>query len=311
MDGVPPARPIFVGGTGRSGTTILAKWLGRSSRVATARLPEIRFLTDPAALLDLTASASTTPTDAAAAAFIANLRGPYFENGGPWTVGNLALSRAVSAEELAAAIAAFEDLWPTDRRAAGEALVRGVMDRVAARKNRPAWIDSTPNNAADAYRIHRLLPTAKFLHVVRDGRDVAASVATQRWGPHDFHEALEWWFDRVRFAHRGIKDLPAGFGLTLHLEDFARDARQESFDAVLRFLDLPAEPGLRTFFKKEVSADTGNVGRWRTGLSESDQATAERRYAAMVDALAAEGLRMKDPARSGGATRRWRLRARS
>jgi hypothetical protein len=50
--------PIFIGGTGRSGTTIIAKMLGRHSQIYTYPL-ETRFIIDPDGLIDLVPALST------------------------------------------------------------------------------------------------------------------------------------------------------------------------------------------------------------------------------------------------------------
>ena len=51
------SKPIFIGGTGRSGTTILSKVLGSHQKIH--RLPETRFLIDPDGLIDLIPTLST------------------------------------------------------------------------------------------------------------------------------------------------------------------------------------------------------------------------------------------------------------
>ena len=45
--------------------------------------------------------------------------------------------------------------------------------------------------------ISELLPGAKFIHMIRDGRDVACSVVLEKWGPDEHFEALEWWRKRL------------------------------------------------------------------------------------------------------------------
>jgi hypothetical protein len=38
--------------------------------------------------------------------------------------------------------------------------------------------------------INQLLPRSKFIHVIRDGRDVASSVVKEKWGPSEHFAAL-------------------------------------------------------------------------------------------------------------------------
>ena len=45
--------PVFVGGTGRSGSTTLTNYLSKNSKVSVSNTSEIKILTDKGGLLDL------------------------------------------------------------------------------------------------------------------------------------------------------------------------------------------------------------------------------------------------------------------
>ena len=47
------------------------------------------------------------------------------------------------------------------------------------------WVDHTPLNLRHAVALFRLFPDARMLHLVRDGRAVAASVLPLDWGATD------------------------------------------------------------------------------------------------------------------------------
>jgi hypothetical protein len=58
---------------------------------------------------------------------------------------------------------------------AGEAL-RAFYEAYAAREGKSRWGEKTPNYVGKMQQIQRALPEARFVHVIRDGRDVALSV---------------------------------------------------------------------------------------------------------------------------------------
>src|SRR5690606_9333198 len=58
-------------------------------------------------------------------------------------------------------------------------------------------VDHTPNNLRFAATLHLWFPEAKFIHLVRDGRAVAASVIPLDWGPNTVIRAASWWAERV------------------------------------------------------------------------------------------------------------------
>ena len=60
-----------------------------------------------------------------------------------------------------------------------------------------SWVDHTPSNSWKFWMLMRLFPDAVLLHLVRDGRAVAASVMPLDWGMNEAHRAAEWWVHRV------------------------------------------------------------------------------------------------------------------
>lgn len=60
-------------------------------------------------------------------------------------------------------------------------------------------VDKNPENAKHVDLIRRVVPHARFVHIVRDGRDVAASLVAAsatwggRWAPNDVRDAASVW----------------------------------------------------------------------------------------------------------------------
>lgn len=61
------------------------------------------------------------------------------------------------------------------------ALLRAVMGRMSERQNVPRWAETTPAHVLHMREIAEQVPGALFIHVIRDGRDVAASLEKQGW----------------------------------------------------------------------------------------------------------------------------------
>src|SRR5690349_8327874 len=97
-------RPVFIGGTGRSGTTVLGVMLGRNPRYHTLRA-EAHFHCDEGGLRDLLVG-QTTYDD-----FVDRVRTHWFRR--PSVQGTeRGLCRWLSQEELDSALAAFESGFP-------------------------------------------------------------------------------------------------------------------------------------------------------------------------------------------------------
>ena len=65
------------------------------------------------------------------------------------------------------------------------------------KKNAHIWVDHTPSNIKNADSLLRLFPQTKFIHIVRDGRGVAASIMSLDWGANTIDRAARSWSKRL------------------------------------------------------------------------------------------------------------------
>ena len=83
--------------------------------------------------------------------------------------------------------------------------VAGVVDAVysdyAAGKGKARWGDKS-DYLDRLHLVHQMFPDARFIHIIRDGRDVAQSVLRLPWGPGDIVQAAEWWNEHLWVARR-------------------------------------------------------------------------------------------------------------
>jgi hypothetical protein len=82
-------------------------------------------------------------------------------------------------------------------------LLSWLVARYGAAHGRPAarlWVDHTPENTTYAAVLRRVFPRARFLHLVRDGKAVAASIMPLDWGPNSVVRAAHWWIERVSYG---------------------------------------------------------------------------------------------------------------
>jgi hypothetical protein len=68
-----------------------------------------------------------------------------------------------------------------ERCESGGDFLRLLMESIAERQQVDRWAECTPENLLYVHDIKRTIPDAIFVHIVRDGRDVALSIARQGW----------------------------------------------------------------------------------------------------------------------------------
>jgi hypothetical protein len=82
-------------------------------------------------------------------------------------------------------------------------VVMWIVEQYGHRVGKPQpaiWVDHTPANILNADFLFDLYPGAKLLHLVRDGRAVAASVIKLDWGPNRVDKAAAWWASRLAYG---------------------------------------------------------------------------------------------------------------
>lgn len=103
----------------------------------------------------------------------------------------------------------------------GEALTRileayrGASDKPEAR----VLIDHTPDNLVYLQALAGIFPNAKFIHIVRDPRAVAASVMPLSWGPNTARGAAALWLTKLATGLAGADGMPRERVMTLRYED--------------------------------------------------------------------------------------------
>jgi len=108
------------------------------------------------------------------------------------------------------------------------------------------FVEKTPAHALFMREINELLPRSRFIHLLRDGRDVIASLMSvsktwgREWAPTTSKEATLQWISHVRAARKSAERLPKGLFYELKYESLvARPV--ETLAGVAQFAGLQWE----------------------------------------------------------------------
>ncbi len=106
----------------------------------------------------------------------------------------------------------------------------------ARRKNKLRWGDKTPEHGAIICKIASMFPTAKFIHIVRDGRDVLLSLQSTWFGREiGLEKHARWWSNYVDFV--GLEGLSCEHFLTIRFEDLIRFPK-DTLKMICDFVEL-------------------------------------------------------------------------
>ncbi|HEY7951640.1 MAG TPA: sulfotransferase [Solirubrobacteraceae bacterium] len=271
--------PIFVGGTGRSGTTILGRLLGRQ-RDYTVIPVEARFHCSPDGLPGVLLGTVTAQD------FARRVLQEWYHPAG----SKERLAAFVERSDLEDALAHFIAHADEDPAAAGRNLMQELFGAYARFQGRGGWVEMTPINAMHgAPHLARMFPELRFVNVIRDGRDVASSLLAVGWASNA-SEALGWWEERMLNGHRQLAALPLGSLVTVRFEQLLIDDRDGCLQALLDFMGWEEDPAMRRFFNRRMAAEAAHVGRWRTHFTGPERDFIEREYESARSRLEAAGV---------------------
>ena len=269
---------IFVGGTPYSGAEVVAELLGCHPDVAMVP-PVLRFHSDPRGIPALLGGRIGLQD------FLAELNG-----GG--------LAGRVGQEALDAAIATFRASYEDDPIDSSRALFWALLG--AAGEGDPArtLVDASAGNLLEAHTLARLIPESRFVHVVRDGRDVAAAAVEAQVGPDRMGAGLEWWADQLRDIERGFRGEEDGAPYAIPEERVAivvlEELASDSSASLLGEVGLDAR-AMTDSDRARLEPAAAESGHWRRRARGPAAWWLSSRYSAALRELLEEGNQAAPP----------------
>ncbi len=131
-------------------------------------------------------------------------------------------------------------------------------------------------------RLLRIWPDARFIHIVRDGRDVARSSIEMGWAGN-IYTAVERWIEAELLWSKVRSQLPADRSIEIRYEALV-SAPQTTLTRVCEFLGVPYDsamldyPAHTTYGPPSPKA----AGQWKSKLSPNEVRLAEARIGDML-----------------------------
>jgi hypothetical protein len=160
----------------------------------------------------------------------------------------------------------------------------------AKREEKRLYGDKTPGYVVQIRDLARMFPEARFVHLIRDGRNVALSYLERPWGPSTVGEAALYWRSRVSRGRTAGEALGSGRYLEARYETLVTDPETE-VRRICSFLDLDFAPEMLEYkqaaekfiatshqpeaFTALVRPPTSGLRDWSNAMSQSDIALFE------------------------------------
>lgn len=271
--GVDGMRPVFIGGCHRSGTTLLGALLGAHPACLTT--PESQFKTDALEGIGVPESAAELQA--------VLMRARNMRSLSRWGLDE---ARLQSAEKSPGSD--YAELLRQLVSAYGSCVGQSSFD---------LWIDHTPKNVRCLSTLFSLFPDARAIHIVRDGRGVAASVMPLDWGPNTVISAAHWWIHHVAFGLAAESYFGDGRVLRVRYEDLVSDPQGE-LERICAWLGIEYVAEMRQgggfnyasgLFRYHAlihdAPDVSRASAWRRSLSARQIRTFESRTSDFLPSL--------------------------
>ena len=282
--------PMFIGGAGRSGTTLLADLMGCHPEISPVY--ETYFLGDFALLF---LAQDRPPMEVACkraievmdrwsrelphrphnkAAHERYAHGPHY----------LLFSRE---EAMSAAVECVQRIRGGGHPAkAIGAMSRRLFASHARVDNKRAWVNKTPANLQLLPELTAAFgPQIRFIHILRDPRDVACSVVERPWGPSSHSEAAAWWASKIRRGLEYARSHRVPY-MEVRFEDLV-ERPEPVLNRIFEFVGaLPqARLAIANQSQGRTPFDASRVGRWRRDFPTQERGDFYRSCGQLMEAV--------------------------
>jgi hypothetical protein len=259
--------PFFVVGCERSGTTMLRLMLNEHSRLRIPR--ESNFIP---ALMD------QLPLDSPLDADQKKLACQIISQERQWQKWE------ISETELYQQCLALEQPYLSE-------LVATVFSQLGNPRSKMRWGDKTPAYIEEIDRLHQLFPNAKFIHIIRDARDVCHSLRKTNWVGSMTEGRAQYWSEMLGKGIGAGRKLPVSLYLEVKYEDLVLQT-EASLKQICTFLGEEYEPSMLEFYRQSAAEEgsqailkhhtkllrgpqSTDVNRWQTEISKTEVAIIE------------------------------------
>lgn len=234
--------PIFIGGSGRSGTTIIARTL--SQHPDTLNFVEVRFLLLKGRLGLHDQLPYIYRNEKIYNKIINGLKVAGYRN------ANKVYSKRV-----------LDNIFTNDASTA----IKRFFEIGLLAWNKSVIIEKTPHTFLVVDKLFKIFPNIRYIHTFRDPRDIFASVKSLQWGPDNAYEFVTW-YNRLMSRAYDIKNIvPRKNYLIVRLEDLVEN-KQVELRYIFKFVNLK----FNNSYKKMIRINNAHINRYMNDLKNKE-----------------------------------------
>jgi hypothetical protein len=157
-----------------------------------------------------------------------------------------------------------------------------LLDEFTRQREKRLWIEKTPNHVLSIPAIRRLVPSSLFIHLVRDGRAVVASLYdvtkthANVWGSaYTIERCIVEWNRAIAASSSAIET--GDDGIVINYASLTTEPAPV-VRRLCEFLALPYEPRMLTTYSSLTSAIVTSDEQWKGRVREPIQDSGLQKY---------------------------------
>jgi len=274
---------LFIGGTGRCGTTILLDYLENNSKIYATIKSEIKVLTATNGLLDLYNTKDLNNFNYYIDQSVLNK-----------TDGQTAFINSIKYNDVTEMLKKLNENFKDNSKESIKDFYFNCFYKQNILKNNVKYLaDSTPETIMNADRITNILPNSKFIHMIRDGRDSGYSeyltMKDYKFSNRIKNEfdGLNHWHQRIIKSFKSLEKLSNDKSINVRIEDFVVNDSKNQKERIINFLKVDDEIHMKSFYSNNIKESSMSNGKWKQGKNWKEY---DEQYSLILEDLKQQGI---------------------
>lgn len=269
---------LFIGGTGRCGTTIVFDYLGNNSKIYPTQTAEIKVLTDKNGLLDLYNNKNLNNFNNYIEQAILNKSNGYNS-----------FINSLKNKDIEIMLNELNKNFNFNNKESIKQFYNNCFYKQRIIENNIKYLaDSTPDSIMHSSKIVEIIPNSKFIHMIRDGRDSGYSEYLLMKDNKFYNniknefDGLNFWYRRIVKSFNSIEKLDNKKYINIRLENFVVYDNKNQKEKIINFLEITNEVQMENFYLNNVKNSLMSTGQWK---KSKDWKQYDEKYNLMLEDL--------------------------
>ena len=131
-------------------------------------------------------------------------------------------------------------------------------------------MEKTPGTIKMIDKLYRMFPHMKYIHIIRDYRDVISSMKNVPWNKRrPFEDLIKQYVDTLEAGHFYYQKIPKEICMVISFERFVKEYETHLIK-ILDFLKVEEDKEFFNKVKDDIKIRKSNVSRYKTDLSDEE-----------------------------------------